>query len=292
MTARLQFRPARADDRDAIVEMTREIWGGEDYLADVWLDWVDAPNSFLQVGLSEGQIVACGRLVALAAGEWWLEGMRVDPRCHGRGFSSQLHDHLVGLAPQPPDGATLGLATSWKNEAIAHLARRSGMVHRGRYRLLKFHAQGDASDNVHAAPLGDAITTEFAAGAWPHAGNAAMDGWVTRRVNAAWFRELEARGCRVWHCGAARAVAGPEQRRSRWWLYAMRGGSAAEQRTLARHLAWLAHRESNGEALRCFAPNDGAYRAPLVAAGFGDPWDGDSGPFFVDHYEMGLGTDR
>ena len=54
--------------------------------------------------------MACGRLVALAAGEWWLEGMRVDPRCHGRGFSSQLHDHLVGLAPQPPDGATLDLA--------------------------------------------------------------------------------------------------------------------------------------------------------------------------------------
>lgn len=283
----LTFRAARHDDHAAVVAMTRDIWGGDDYLPAVWHEWVDTPNSHLVVGLLGADVVVSGRLVTLAEGEWWLEGMRVHPAHQGQGLSSQLHDHLVEMATRQPGMRTLGLATSWRNLAIAHLARRSGMVQQGDYRMLKREGGGHLHPGVTVIDTTSSLLGRIAASAWGRLGGGyLMDGWVARCVTSVWIAELIARGERLWACGDALALAGPAARHQRWWLRVMVGGTVEEQRVLAEHIAQVAFQHTSSEPLRCLVPNDATLIGPLQTAGFGDPWSGDRGPFHIYHFVL------
>ena len=98
MKKELVFRAGKPEDLDQIREMTKEIWGGDDYLPHVWHDWAASPNSHLRVATIGDEIVASGRIQELSPGYWWLEGLRVHPAHQGKGYATPLHNHLVALA--------------------------------------------------------------------------------------------------------------------------------------------------------------------------------------------------
>jgi hypothetical protein len=67
-------RPA---DHDRILELTRDIWEGHDYLPQVFDDWVsDAGAAFQAVELN-GVVVGLQRLRPYASKLIWYEGLRV-----------------------------------------------------------------------------------------------------------------------------------------------------------------------------------------------------------------------
>ncbi|MGH2541691.1 MAG: GNAT family N-acetyltransferase [Ardenticatenaceae bacterium] len=280
------FRAGVAADYEQIKEMTRDIWGGDDYLPKVWHEWVAVPNSLLQVGTIGDGIVATGRVVELMPGNWWLEGLRVNPVHQGKGLATHLHNHLVALALQQPGIRTLGLATSWENEKVAYLARGSGMTMRGDYRLFKGSALPEPITNV--TPLEGATIAELIerlrAGRWLTLSDGyAMDGWVARPMDEAWLEEIiAAGGC--WRCGEALALTGGGSHHDQSWLYLFDGGDEPQQSALIHHARHLAYLRDPASHLRCFAPSDEAFAYPLLAAGMHDPWDGDEGEFHVYHF--------
>lgn len=280
----LRFRAARDEDHPQVVELTREIWEGEDYLPHVWHEWVRAPQSFLQVGLLGEEIVAIGRVVELTPGNWWLEGLRVHPAHQGRGFATTLHNHMVDLALRQPGLRTLGLATSSENPKVAHLARTSGMEQWGDYRFFKAEALVEPVEGV--LPLSDvdmaALWARVRASRWLRATRGyAMDGWVARPMDEAWLVELRL-GRGIWQCGDALALAGGGSHGDQTWLYLLDGGSEAEQAKLVRHARYLAFQRGGAQSfLRCFAPLDEAAQRPLLAGGLHDPEDGE---FHLFHF--------
>jgi GNAT superfamily N-acetyltransferase len=73
----LTIRPVRPGDRDRVVELTKDVWGGNDYLPDVFDDWVaDAASAFEAVEV-DGTVVGLQRLRPYAPGLVWYEGLRV-----------------------------------------------------------------------------------------------------------------------------------------------------------------------------------------------------------------------
>lgn len=124
----LTARPARPADRAAVAEISAQIWEGEDYVPEVFDDWVADPRGEFTLFFEGEQLVAFGKLTELLAGEWWLEGLRVHPAYQGRGIASQAHDYAVALADRIASGV-LRFATGDFNVAVHRLAEHTGFAH-------------------------------------------------------------------------------------------------------------------------------------------------------------------
>jgi GNAT superfamily N-acetyltransferase len=120
-------RPARKEDTPNVLELTRTIWEGSDYVPLVWKDWLADPLGRLAVAEYGGHVLGLGKLTRLAAGQWWLEGLRTHPEFEGRGIAASLHDYLVNAWLQIGNG-TLRLATASFRTAVQHLSDRSDFI--------------------------------------------------------------------------------------------------------------------------------------------------------------------
>lgn len=92
---RLVCRPALPKDIREVMDLTRTIWDGEDYVPHVWQDWLSDPLGLLAIAEFGGQVVGLGKLSQLSGVEWWLEGLRVHPDHQGHRIASHLHNYLL-----------------------------------------------------------------------------------------------------------------------------------------------------------------------------------------------------
>ena len=118
-------RPARPEDTPDMLELTRTIWDGHDYVPHVWERWLADPAGRLAAAEHQGRVLGLSKLTHLGGNDWWLEGLRVHPEYQGRGVASQLHDYLVGHW-QEIGGGVLRMATASTRLAVHRLCARSG----------------------------------------------------------------------------------------------------------------------------------------------------------------------
>lgn len=121
----LVCRPALPKDTADVLNLTREIWEGHDYVPYVWQDWLEDPNGLLAVAEYGGKVVGLGKLTRLDIRQWWLEGLRVHPDFQGRGVGSRLHEYALNQWEQRA-GGTLRLATASFRRSVQHLCDRTG----------------------------------------------------------------------------------------------------------------------------------------------------------------------
>jgi GNAT superfamily N-acetyltransferase len=125
-------RPARTEDTDDVMELTRTIWEGEDYVPQAWQHWLEDTQGVLAVAEYNGRVLGLGKLTRLAAGQWWLEGLRTHPEFEGRGIAANLHAYLVDAWLRNGNG-TLRLATASFRKAVQHLCDQSGFTKVGEF---------------------------------------------------------------------------------------------------------------------------------------------------------------
>lgn len=123
----LTQRPVRPADRERVLEIVREVWGGHDYLPDRFDGWVaDPAASFLAVEL-EGEVVGVHRLRPIGSGVMLYEGMRVDPRLQGQGIGAAMLATAVEEARRTGFGELRLLSG---NPAAIHIFERAGFQRR------------------------------------------------------------------------------------------------------------------------------------------------------------------
>jgi RimJ/RimL family protein N-acetyltransferase len=95
----LTFRAVTAADRDALERIAAQTWDGNDYLMDVFETWLADPEGMFYAGcLPDGRLAGTAKLTRFGDGEWWLEGIRVDPTLRGQGIGRAIHAYGVALA--------------------------------------------------------------------------------------------------------------------------------------------------------------------------------------------------
>jgi len=123
-----EIKRVLASDREDILEISRHIWEGHDYLPSVFDDWVKDPKSYTCGVEADGRLVAVANLRLIENGRTgWMEGLRVHPEYRGKGFADTLTRHLIEKAG---DLGVLRLryTTSTENEASLRLAEKFGFV--------------------------------------------------------------------------------------------------------------------------------------------------------------------
>jgi GNAT superfamily N-acetyltransferase len=93
---KLRIRPAVEADIPGLVEISRQTWDGDDYLAGVARGWITEGG--LYVGLVGQTVAGCARYAFLPGSLIWLEGLRVRPDFKGRGYGKALSAHVLGEA--------------------------------------------------------------------------------------------------------------------------------------------------------------------------------------------------
>jgi GNAT superfamily N-acetyltransferase len=80
-------RPA---DRNRVVELTADVWEGQDYLPQVFDRWVSDAGSTFQAAEIDGVVIGLQRLRPFAPGLMWYEGLRVASTHRRRGIARAM----------------------------------------------------------------------------------------------------------------------------------------------------------------------------------------------------------
>jgi GNAT superfamily N-acetyltransferase len=135
-------RPALPMDTTHVLELTRSIWEGEDYVPKVWADWLADPGGLLAAAECRGVVIGIGKLTKLSPQQWWLEGLRVHPEYEGLGIASRLNDYLLDFWLKTGTGI-IRMATSSSREAVKHLAQKKGFHIVGEFSVFEATATSD-----------------------------------------------------------------------------------------------------------------------------------------------------
>ena len=150
LARRWRIRPARPEDRADVEALCAQVWGGEDYIPQVWDEWLADPEGEFSVVELNGRVVALAKLSHVADDEWWLEGMRVHPNYRRLGVSRLLQAHQLQVAERLGVGV-VRFATASYNRPIHRNALRDGFRRVAEFR----HCRADALPGPQALrPLG------------------------------------------------------------------------------------------------------------------------------------------
>ncbi len=138
-------RPAGRGDTQQAMSLVKGIWGGDDYVPEVWDAWLADTTGLLAVAVWRGRVAGFGHLSDLGSGEAWLEGLRVAPELQRHGIGSSLHAYFVSrwLA----GGSTvIRLLTHERRDAVKAMCARTGFESIARVQF----RSGSAAQGKHA----------------------------------------------------------------------------------------------------------------------------------------------
>ena len=127
------IREAKPADKPFIEEIARLTWGGGDYLAMVFEDWLG--DNFYVLEL-DGKVIGTAKLTLLPCGVGWLEGLRVHPNYRGRGYGKLLHEFMLKRGEElAREGKieALEFATYFLNRESISLAEKTGFHVRAKF---------------------------------------------------------------------------------------------------------------------------------------------------------------
>jgi RimJ/RimL family protein N-acetyltransferase len=94
-----EFRKLTHEDYEDICDISKDIWGGTDYLPKVFHKWVDDEGYFLGViDAEKNKVAGVGKLSFLQDKSAWLEGLRVHREYRGLKLSRQISERLINIA--------------------------------------------------------------------------------------------------------------------------------------------------------------------------------------------------
>jgi ribosomal protein S18 acetylase RimI-like enzyme len=136
----LEVRPARLEDRDAVLAFCAHTWDDGDYIEFAWDNWLRAQQdqrSVMLVGLLDGKPIALNHMVMVSEDESWVDGMRVDPAYRRMGFGAVMTSralvaarergaHVARLITAEDNHASQGMITRFGFARVAEMVRYRG----------------------------------------------------------------------------------------------------------------------------------------------------------------------
>ncbi len=94
----MNYKILTHDDYNDILDISKNIWDGNDYLPNVFHKWVDEKEGCFLGVVENNKVVAVGKYTILPDRQGWLEGLRVHIDYRGRQFAHAISDMLFNLS--------------------------------------------------------------------------------------------------------------------------------------------------------------------------------------------------
>lgn len=87
------------EDYNDIVDISKDIWDGTDYLPNVFHEWVDDKGFFMgAVDDTKNKVIGTGKYTILYDNSGWLEGLRVHKDYRGQKIGKEIAHRLFEIA--------------------------------------------------------------------------------------------------------------------------------------------------------------------------------------------------
>jgi GNAT superfamily N-acetyltransferase len=172
-------RPALGKDTKEVMELSSHIWEGNDYIPQVWDEWLADPDGLLGVAELGGRVVGVFKLTKFDDQEWYMEGLRVHPEVQGRGIASHIHNYVVDTWRRM-GGGIIRLTTGSYNVKVHRMCEQIGFKRIAEfipYRTPVIHEEEDTFTSLSEHEAERAL--EFVMGSPVHA-------LSSRLINLAW----------------------------------------------------------------------------------------------------------
>ncbi|MCD4797080.1 MAG: GNAT family N-acetyltransferase [Candidatus Cloacimonetes bacterium] len=84
------IRKIKAEDKTDVLKISSKIWEGDDYIPQIFDEWVKDPHSIFAGLWVDKKLIGFGKLTFLSPTDIWLEGLRKDPQTKIKGVGKQL----------------------------------------------------------------------------------------------------------------------------------------------------------------------------------------------------------
>ena len=92
----LKIRRLTLDDKSEVVEITKNIWDGDDYIPRVFDKWVqDKDGEFVAAVDNHGKIIGFEKLTMVTQHDAWIEGLRKDLSSKVKGVGVFLTNYFL-----------------------------------------------------------------------------------------------------------------------------------------------------------------------------------------------------
>ena len=122
-----RIRRVSSSDYQDIIEISKQNWGGFDYLLNAIDEWLSDPNSYTCGVEVNGKLVALANLRVIENGKTgWMEGLRVNEKYRGHGYANLLTKEVIREG-QRRKVTRLRYTTASDNYASLKLASKNGL---------------------------------------------------------------------------------------------------------------------------------------------------------------------
>ena len=194
--AQVKIRRARPSDKSPVLEISKKIWSGHDYLPQVWDDWLADKNARLIVATVNEKTVGVAHASLQTPHIAWLEGVRIHEQYRGLGIAGKLNKALVEWARRR--GARVArLSTGSRNHASRKHLQKIG------FPVIQTFQRLDTTKGLRVRPAGVTAARRSAKPLWSwlrqrpnFAENHAMysDGWTWYPLTLPVLRDHMSRG--------------------------------------------------------------------------------------------------
>ena len=144
----MKLKPITKRDKAKVLEISSQIWGGDDYIHLVFDDWIsDKIGEFTGVWENEF-LIGFGKLTFITATDVWLEGLRKNPQTNVKGVGEALTKYFLQKLKRNKNISSIRFSTYFGNIPSIRINEKLGFVKIGTFSLKYLKV----SDKVKSIP--------------------------------------------------------------------------------------------------------------------------------------------
>lgn len=124
----ISYRRITMDDYADICDISKDIWGGNDYLPFIFEKWVKAEGYFLgAIDTEKNKVIGVGKYSILHDKSGWMEGLRVHKEYRGLKLGRHITEELIKIARKELEAGNIkriGLGTHVSNIESVSLIKK------------------------------------------------------------------------------------------------------------------------------------------------------------------------
>ena len=123
----LKVRKLTLKDKPRAIEITKDIWDGDDYLPRVFDKWVnDKDGEFIAAVDEKGNVIGFEKLTMVTQHDAWIEGLRKDMKSKVKGVGVFLTNYILDKLSKNKDIRTIRFSTYIYNVESMGLFQKIG----------------------------------------------------------------------------------------------------------------------------------------------------------------------
>ncbi len=89
------IREIKLSDKKEVLRISSQIWEGDDYVNDVFDEWVKSDKGIFAGYWESNKLIGFGRMRFLTANDVWLEALRKDPQTKIKGVGNKIAHYYI-----------------------------------------------------------------------------------------------------------------------------------------------------------------------------------------------------